>query len=189
MVGMVEVVMMGWGRVWEYGGGRGVMWMGEEGGVLDAPDEGGGGGNETVVDVKGRGDDRDGGVVPFERMTRSDMDDMVTFMSSREAVTEVWKVSSAWRMVERSGVAVFAGGYSRARLRVMLSTESARMSNMLMEDAVVTGEKGVEDADGTDVEDAAAVVAAAAAAAAAAARWEFLVLRGGMWRFGGEGSF
>ncbi|GBG59791.1 hypothetical protein CBR_g54895 [Chara braunii] len=119
-----------------------------------------------------------GGVVPSSVVTRSDMDNTVAFMSSKE----VWKVLSAWRMAERSEVAVFAGGCSPARLRAMLSTESVRMSDMLMEDATMSGEEGVEDAAGTDVEDAAAAVAAAAA------RWEFLVLRGGMWRFGGGGG-
>ncbi|GBG42028.1 hypothetical protein CBR_g75380 [Chara braunii] len=64
----------------------------------------------------------------------------------------------------------------------MLSTESVRMSDMLMEDAVISGEEGVEDAAETDVEDDAAAVATAAATASAAALWEFLVWRGGMWR-------
>ncbi|GBG61909.1 hypothetical protein CBR_g26073 [Chara braunii] len=82
-----------------------------------------------------------------------------------ELVTEVWKVLSAWRMAERSGVAVFAGGCSPARLSAMLSIESVRISDMLMEDEAMSGEEGVEDAAGTDVEDAAAAVAAAAAAA------------------------
>ncbi|GBG76646.1 hypothetical protein CBR_g22861 [Chara braunii] len=91
------------------------------------------------------GDDRDGGVVPSSVVTRSHKDDTLAFMSSREAVTEVWKVLSAWRMAERSGVAVFAGGCSPARLRAMLSTESVRMSDMLMEDAAMSGEEGVED--------------------------------------------
>ncbi|GBG84337.1 hypothetical protein CBR_g38308 [Chara braunii] len=109
------------------------------------------------------------GLSPSSVVTRSDMDDTVAFMSSRE----VWKVLSAWRMVERSEVAVFAGGCSPARLRAMLSTESVRMSDMLMEDAAMSGEEGVEDAAGTDVENAAAAVAAAAA------RWEFLVVKDG----------
>ncbi|GBG67116.1 hypothetical protein CBR_g81540 [Chara braunii] len=143
MVGMVEVVMMGWERVWECGGGRGVTWMGEEcSGVLDAPDEGGGGGNGTMMEVEGLVDVvvevvgveevgggvlleaaveegvvctvEDGvvcavvttvmeGMVPSIVVTRSHMDDMLAFMSSREAVTEVRRVLSAWRMAERSG--------------------------------------------------------------------------------------
>ncbi|GBG64409.1 hypothetical protein CBR_g44293 [Chara braunii] len=86
-----------------------------------------------------------GGVVPSRVVTRSHKDDTLAFMSSREAVTEVWKVLSAWRMAERSGVAVFAGGCSPARWRAMLSTESVRMSDMLMEDAAISGEEGVED--------------------------------------------
>ncbi|GBG77737.1 hypothetical protein CBR_g24184 [Chara braunii] len=85
------------------------------------------------------------GMVPSSVVTRSHMDDMLVFMSSREAVTEVRMVLSAWRMVERSRVAVFAGGCSPARLRAMLSTESVRMSDMLMEDAAMSGEEGVED--------------------------------------------
>ncbi|GBG72049.1 hypothetical protein CBR_g10983 [Chara braunii] len=85
------------------------------------------------------------GVVPSSVVTRSHKDDTLAFMSSREAMTEVWKVLSAWRMAERSGVAVFAGGCSPARLRAMLSTESVRMSDMLMEDAAMSGEDGVED--------------------------------------------
>ncbi|GBG60970.1 hypothetical protein CBR_g18568 [Chara braunii] len=146
-----------------------------EEGVVCAVEEGGAAVVTTVME----------GLSPSSMVTQSDMDDMVAFMSSREAVTEVWKVLSAWRMVERSGVAVFAGGCSPARLRVMLSTESVRMSDMLMEDAVMSGEEGVEDAAGTDVEDAAAAVEAAAAAA----RWEFVVWRGGMWRWGGQFPF
>ncbi|GBG59609.1 hypothetical protein CBR_g49873 [Chara braunii] len=126
------------------------------------------------------------GLFPSSVVTQSHMDDMLAFMSSREAVTEVWRVLNAWRMVERSGVAVFASGCSPARLRSMLSTESVRMSDMLMEDAVMSAEEGVEDAVGMDVEDAAAAVASAAAAAA---RWEFLVWRGGMWRWGGQFLF
>ncbi|GBG73156.1 hypothetical protein CBR_g12874 [Chara braunii] len=82
-----------------------------------------------------------GGLVPSNVVTRSHKDDTLTFMSSREAVTEL----SAWRMAERSGVAVFAGGYSPARLRAMLSNELVRMSDMLMEDAAMSGEEGVED--------------------------------------------
>ncbi|GBG67330.1 hypothetical protein CBR_g468 [Chara braunii] len=197
----------------------------ELGGVLDAPDEGGGGGNETMVEVEGLvnvvvevvGVEEVGGGVLLEAaveegvvcaveeggaavvttvmeglflssvMTRSDMDDTVAFMSLREAVMEVWRVLRVWRMAERSGVAVFAGGCSPARLRAMLSTESVRMPDMLMEDAVMSVEEGVEDAARTDVEDAAAAMAeataadeveagtAAAAAAAAAARWEGLM--------------
>ncbi|GBG79470.1 hypothetical protein CBR_g29616 [Chara braunii] len=146
---------------------EGVVWGVEEGGVVVV----------TTMMV---------GVFPSSVVTWSHMADMLAFMSSREAVTEVRRVLSAWRMAERSGVAVFAGGCSPARLRAMLSIESVRMSDMLMEDAVMSGEEGVEDAAETDVEDAAAVVAAAAAAAAAAARWEFLVWRGGMWRWGGQ---
>ncbi|GBG80627.1 hypothetical protein CBR_g31087 [Chara braunii] len=82
-----------------------------------------------------------GGVVPSSVVTRSHKYDALVFMSSREAVTEL----SAWRMAERSGVAVFAGGCSPARLRAMLSTESVRMSDMLMEDAAMSREEGVED--------------------------------------------
>ncbi|GBG86290.1 hypothetical protein CBR_g41284 [Chara braunii] len=73
-----------------------------------------------------------------------------------------------------SGIAEEAGGGNGELVgkglvvKAMLLTESVRMSDMFMEDAVT------EDVAGTDVEDAAAVVAAAAA------RWEFLVLRGGM---------
>ncbi|GBG78906.1 hypothetical protein CBR_g28620 [Chara braunii] len=85
------------------------------------------------------------GMVPSIVVTWSHMDDMLAFMSSREAVTEVRRVLSAWRMAERSGVAVFVGGFSPARLRAMLSTESVRMSDMLMEDAAMSGEEGVED--------------------------------------------
>ncbi|GBG63695.1 hypothetical protein CBR_g39007 [Chara braunii] len=164
----------------------------ELGGVLDAPDKGGGGGNGTMVEVEGLMDvvvevvgveEVGGGVlleaaveegvvctvevgvvctveegvvcavvttvmegmVPSSVVTRSHMDDMLAFMSSREAVTEVRMVLSAWRMVERSRVAVFAGGCSPATLRAMLSTESVRMSDMLMEDAAMSGEEGVED--------------------------------------------
>ncbi|GBG87725.1 hypothetical protein CBR_g45879 [Chara braunii] len=162
------------------------------GGVLDAPDEGGGGGNRTMVEVEGLVDvvvevvgvEEVGGGVLLEAaveegvvctledevvcaveegvvcavvtavmegmvssivVTRSDMDDMLAFMSSREAVTKVWRVLSVWRMAERSGVAVFAGCCSPARLRAMLSTESVRMSDMLMEDAAMSGEGGVKD--------------------------------------------
>ncbi|GBG93221.1 hypothetical protein CBR_g60863 [Chara braunii] len=111
------------------------------------------------------------GMVPSIVVTQSHMDDMLAFMSSRETVTEVRRVLSAWRMAERSGVAVFAGGCSLARLRAMLSTESVRMSDMLMEDAAMSGE------------DAAAAVVAAAAGALEAGL-EFLVWRGGMWRWG-----
>ncbi|GBG47869.1 hypothetical protein CBR_g81507 [Chara braunii] len=164
-------------------GGGGHDGLGE-GGVLDAPDEGGGGGNGTVVEVEGLVDvvvevvgveEVGGGVlleaaveegvvcvveegvvcvvvatvmegmVPSIVVTWSHMDDMLAFMSSREAVTEVRRVLSAWRMAERSGVAVFAGGCSPARLRAMLSTESVRMSDMLMKDAAMSGEEGVED--------------------------------------------
>ncbi|GBG62403.1 hypothetical protein CBR_g30356 [Chara braunii] len=85
------------------------------------------------------------GVVPSIVVTRSHKDDTLAFMSSREAVTKVWKVLSAWRMAEGSGVAVFAGSCSPARLRAMLSTESVRMSDLLMEDAAMSGEEGVED--------------------------------------------
>ncbi|GBG73873.1 hypothetical protein CBR_g17585 [Chara braunii] len=189
------------------------------GGVLDAPDEGGGCGKGTVVEVEGLVDvvvevvgveevgggvlleaavEEGGGAVVTTVMegmvpsivgTWSHMDDMLAFMSSREAVTEVRRVLSAWRMAERSGVAVFAGCCSPGRFRAMLSTESVRMSDMLMEDAVMSGEEGVKDAAGTDVEDTAAAVAAAAVAAAAAARWEFLVWRGGMWGWGGQFLF
>ncbi|GBG80423.1 hypothetical protein CBR_g30888 [Chara braunii] len=210
--------------------------------VLDAPDEGRGGGNGTVVEVEGlvdvvvevvgveevgggvllEADVEEGvvcvvedgvvcvveegvvcameegvvcvveeggaavvttvmeGMVPSSVVTQSHMDDMLAFMSSREAVTEVWKVLSAWRMVERSGVAVFAGGCSPVGLRAMLSTQSVRMSDMLMEDAVMSGEEGVEDTAGADVEDTEAAVAA---------RWEFLVWRGGMWGWGAQFLF
>ncbi|GBG75231.1 hypothetical protein CBR_g19867 [Chara braunii] len=164
----------------------------ELGGVLDAPDEGGGGGNGTMVEVEGLMDvvvevvgveEVGGGVlleaaveegvvctvevgvfcaveegvvcavvttvmegmVPSIVVTRSHMNDMLAFMSSREAMTEVRRVLSAWRMAERSRVAVFAGGCSPARLRAMLSTEPMRMSDMLMEDAAMSGEEGVED--------------------------------------------
>ncbi|GBG67613.1 hypothetical protein CBR_g743 [Chara braunii] len=139
------------------------------GGVLDAPDEGGGGGNGMMVGIEGLVDmavevvgvEEVGGgvlleaaveegvvcavevgvvcimgvgvvcaavttvmegVVPSSVVTRSHMDDMLDFMSSREAVTEVRRVFSAWRMAERSRVAVFVGGCSPARLRAMLST-------------------------------------------------------------------
>ncbi|GBG59966.1 hypothetical protein CBR_g296 [Chara braunii] len=104
------------------------------------------------------------GLFPLSVVTRSDMDDMGAFMSLREAVTEVWRVLSVWRMSERSGVAVFAGGCSPAKLLAMLSTKSVRMLDMLMEDAPLSGEEGVEDAVGTDVEAVAAAVAATAAA-------------------------
>ncbi|GBG87990.1 hypothetical protein CBR_g46361 [Chara braunii] len=86
------------------------------------------------------------GMVPSVVVMRSHKDNMLAFMSSREAVTEVWKLLSAWTMAERSGVAVFAGGCSPARLRAMLSTESVRMSDMLMEDAVMSAEEGMEEA-------------------------------------------
>ncbi|GBG64345.1 hypothetical protein CBR_g41546 [Chara braunii] len=149
------------------------------GGVLDAQDEGGGGGSGTVVEVEGLVDvvvevvgvEEVGGGVLMEAameegvvctvedgvvcaveegvvcavVTRSPMDDMLAFMLSRDAVTEVRRVSCAWRMAERSGVVVFAGGCLPARLRAMLSTESVRMSDMLMEDAAMCGEEGVED--------------------------------------------
>ncbi|GBG83813.1 hypothetical protein CBR_g37613 [Chara braunii] len=137
------------------------------------------------------------GLFPSSVVTRSDMDDTVAFMLLREAGTKVWRVLRVWRMEERSGVAFFAGGCSPARLRAMLSTESVRMSDMLMEDAIMSGEEGVEDAAGTDVEDVAAAMAEATAAdeveagaaAASAARWEVLDWRGGMRRFGsGRGS-
>ncbi|GBG64773.1 hypothetical protein CBR_g46729 [Chara braunii] len=82
-----------------------------------------------------------GGVVPSSVVTRSHKDDTLAFMPTREAVTEL----SAWRMAERSGLAVFAGGCSPARLRVMLSTESVRMSDKLMEVGAMSGEEGVED--------------------------------------------
>ncbi|GBG67472.1 hypothetical protein CBR_g606 [Chara braunii] len=85
------------------------------------------------------------GMVPSIVVMRSHMDDMLAFMSPREAVTEVRRVLSASRMAERSKVAVFVGGCSPARLRAMLSTESVRMSDMLMEDAAMLGEEGVED--------------------------------------------
>ncbi|GBG65325.1 hypothetical protein CBR_g50361 [Chara braunii] len=85
------------------------------------------------------------GMVPSIVVTRSHMDDMLAFMSPREAVTEVRRVLSAWRKAERSGVAVFGGGCSPARLRAMLSTESVRMLDMLMEDAAMSGDEGVED--------------------------------------------
>ncbi|GBG80421.1 hypothetical protein CBR_g30886 [Chara braunii] len=84
-------------------------------------------------------------MVPSSMVMRSHMDDMLAFMSSREAVTEVRMVLSAWRMAERSRVAVFAGGCSAARLWAMLSTESVRMSDMLMEDVATSGQEGVED--------------------------------------------
>ncbi|GBG75334.1 hypothetical protein CBR_g19967 [Chara braunii] len=122
-----------------------------------------------------------GGVVPSSVVTRSHKDDTLAFMSSREAVTEL----SAWRMAERSGVAVFAGGCSPARLRAMLSTESARREPMLMleapsaigvDECEAAREDGGEDvtAAGEAVAATAAMAAAAAAAAAlAAARWEY----------------
>ncbi|GBG80660.1 hypothetical protein CBR_g31120 [Chara braunii] len=197
---------------------------GERGGVLDAPDEGGGGGNGTMVGIEGLVDTVVevvgveevgggvlleaavevgvvctvevgvvcvvvttvmGGVVPSSVVTRSHKDDTLAFMSSREAVTEL----SAWRMEERSGVAVFAGGCSPARLRAMLSTESARKEPMLIleapsaigvDECEAAGEDGGEEvtAAGEAVAATAAMAAVAAAAAAlAAARWEFLVLR------------
>ncbi|GBG61200.1 hypothetical protein CBR_g19733 [Chara braunii] len=198
------------GIVEEAGGGNGepvgkghvveVKRVLELGGVLDAPDEGGGGGNGTMVEVEGLMDvvvevvgvDEVGGgvlleaaveegvvcavgvgvvctvevgvvctvgvgvvcavvttvmegVVPSSVVTRSHMDDMLAFMSLREAVTEIRRVLSAWRMAERSRVAVFAGGCSPARLWAMLSTQSVRMSDMLIEDAAMSGEEGVED--------------------------------------------
>ncbi|GBG70744.1 hypothetical protein CBR_g8041 [Chara braunii] len=158
----------------------------------DAPDEGGGGGNGTMVGIEGLVDKavevvgveevgggvlleaavEEGvvcavgvgmvctvgvgvvcaavttvmeGVVPSSVVTRSHMDDMLAFMSSREAVTKVRRVLSAWRMAERSRVAVFVGGCSPTRLRAMLSTESVQMSDMLMEDAAMSGEEGVDD--------------------------------------------
>ncbi|GBG59458.1 hypothetical protein CBR_g38483 [Chara braunii] len=146
---------------------EGVVWGMEEGGMVVV---------RTVMV----------GVFPSSLVMRSHMADRLAFMSSREVVTEVWRVLSAWRMAERSGVAVFAGGCSPARLRAMLSTESVRMSYMLMEDAVMSREEGVEDAAETDAEDVAAAVTASAASASAAARWEFLVSRGDMWRWGGQ---
>ncbi|GBG76422.1 hypothetical protein CBR_g22170 [Chara braunii] len=85
------------------------------------------------------------GMVPSIVVTRSHMDDTLPFMSLREAVTEVQRVLSAWRMAKRSGMVAFAGGCSPARLWAMLSTESVRMSYMLMEDAAMSGEEGVED--------------------------------------------
>ncbi|GBG79203.1 hypothetical protein CBR_g28920 [Chara braunii] len=148
----------------EVGGGV-LLEAAVEEGVVCAVEEGGAAVVTTVMK----------GLFPSSVVTRSDMDGMVAFVSSREAVTGLWKVLSVWRMAERSEVAVFAGGCSPARLPAMLSTESVRISNMLMEDAAMSGEEGVEDTTGTDVEDAAAAVAAAA-------RWEFLVWRGGMWR-------
>ncbi|GBG72528.1 hypothetical protein CBR_g12099, partial [Chara braunii] len=148
------------------GGRRGVLLEAAvEEGVVCAVEEGGAAVVTTVME----------GLFPSSVVTRSDMDDMVAFMSLREVVTEVWRVLRVWRMAERSGVAVLAGGCSPTRLRAMLSTQPMWMSDMLMEDAAMSGEEGVEDATGTDVEDAAAVVAAAAA------HWEFLVWHGGMW--------
>ncbi|GBG73875.1 hypothetical protein CBR_g17587 [Chara braunii] len=105
---------------------EGVVWGVEEGGVV------------VVTTVMA-------GVFLSIVVTRSHMDDMLAFMSSREAVMEVRRVSSAWRMAERLGVAVFTGGCSPARLRAMLSTESVRMSDMLMDDAAMLGEEGTED--------------------------------------------
>ncbi|GBG83451.1 hypothetical protein CBR_g37163 [Chara braunii] len=174
--GLVDVVVEVVG-VEEVGGGVLLEAVVEEG-VVCAVEEGGAAVVTTVME----------GLFPSSVVMRSDMDDTVAFMSLREAVMEVWRVFSVWRMAERSGVVVFAGGCSPARLRVMLSTESVRMSDMLMEDAVMSGEEGVEDAAGTDVEDAAAAMAeattvneveagtaaAAVAAAVATARWEVL---------------
>ncbi|GBG66907.1 hypothetical protein CBR_g72662 [Chara braunii] len=183
VVEVVGVEEVGGGVLLEAAAEEGVVCAVEDGvvcaveeGVVCAVEDGGGVVVTTVIK----------GMVPSIVVTRSHMDDMLAFMSSREAVTEVRRVLSAWRMAERSGVVVLAGDCSPARLRGMLSTESVRMSDMLMEDAVMSGEEGVEDAAGTDVEDTAAAVAAAAAAAAAAARWEFLVWRGGMWGWGGQ---
>ncbi|GBG73568.1 hypothetical protein CBR_g16912 [Chara braunii] len=196
--GLVDVVVEVVG-VEEVGGGV-LLEAAVEEGVVCAVEEGGAAVVTTVME----------GLFPSSVVTRSDMDDTVAFISLREAVTEVWRVLSVWRMAERSGVAVFAGGCSPVRLRamlstesvrmsdmwVMLSTESVRMSYMLMEDVVMSGEEGVENAAGTDVEDAVAAMAeattadeveagaAAAAAATAVARWEVLDWRGGMWRFG-----
>ncbi|GBG89898.1 hypothetical protein CBR_g49748 [Chara braunii] len=111
--------------------GRGVLLEAAvEEGVVCAVEEGGAAVVTTVMD----------GLFP------SSVDDMVAFMLLREAVTEVWRVLSVWRMAERLGVVVFGGGCSPARLRAMLSTESVRMSDMLMEDAAMSGEEGVEDA-------------------------------------------
>ncbi|GBG62382.1 hypothetical protein CBR_g30336 [Chara braunii] len=168
--GLVDVV-----GVEEVGGGVLLETVVQEG-LVCAVEEGGAAVVTTVME----------GLSPSSMVTRSDMDDMVTFISSRE----VWKVLSAWRMAERSEVEVFAGGCSPTKLWAMLSTESVRMSDMLMmEDAVMSGEEGVEDAIGTDVEGAATAVAVAAAAASTVARWEFLVWRGGMLRWGGQFLF
>ncbi|GBG77759.1 hypothetical protein CBR_g24207 [Chara braunii] len=82
-----------------------------EEGVVCAVEEGGATMVTTVME----------GLFPSSVVTLSDM---VAFMSLREAMTEVWRVLSVWRMAERSGVAVFAGGCSPASLRAMLSTES-----------------------------------------------------------------
>ncbi|GBG70171.1 hypothetical protein CBR_g6302 [Chara braunii] len=138
---VLKVIVDGFGRrveeheaMEEVGGGV-LLEAAVEEGVLCAVEEGGAAVVTTVME----------GLFPSSVVTRSDMDDMVAFMSLREAVTEVWRVWSVSRMAERSGVVVFAGGCSPARFRAMLSTESVRMSNMLMEDAAMSGEEGVED--------------------------------------------
>ncbi|GBG77339.1 hypothetical protein CBR_g23670 [Chara braunii] len=132
----VEPVWRRWQNCSRSGGGvlleagveEGVVCAVEEG-VICVVVEGGAAVVTTVME----------GLSPSSVVTRSDMDDTVALMSS----TEVWTVLSAWRTAERSEVAVLAGGCSPARLRAMLSTESVRVSDMLMEDAVMSGEEGV----------------------------------------------
>ncbi|GBG78024.1 hypothetical protein CBR_g25958 [Chara braunii] len=131
---------------------EGVVWGVEEGGVVVV----------TTVMVR---------VFPSSAVTASEMAAMVVLMESRED----WRAVNVRRKVASSGVAMVEVGGLPASSRAMLSMEPERRSDMLMDDWSMLGEEGVEDAAGTDVEDAAAAVAVAAAAASAAACWEFLV--------------
>ncbi|GBG66559.1 hypothetical protein CBR_g64830 [Chara braunii] len=215
-VGMVEVVMMGCEIVWECWGGRGLTWLGKEcGGVLEAPDEGGGGGEEAevvdvVVEVVGV-EEVDGGVwleavvdvgvvvvttwmegvVVWDsravdvgtvvEVTRLDRSEIVISILVMDPWMSVWK-EDIMRMRVAISVATGSDLCSPISSRARLSTDWVLTVVILMlEDWAMLGEDGV---DAVAEATAADELEADAATAAAAARWEVLVWRGGMWRFG-----
>ncbi|GBG69213.1 hypothetical protein CBR_g3912 [Chara braunii] len=119
------------------------------------------------------------GVFPSIAVTLLEMVEMKVFISVMEVFTremDDWRDFIIWSRAAKSGAVGVAAGWSSARLRAMLSTESVRMEDMSMLDSMVGEEVADEVAaaaevvvtDEVEAAAAAAVLAAAASAAAAA---------------------
>ncbi|GBG83692.1 hypothetical protein CBR_g37493 [Chara braunii] len=124
-------------------------------------------------------------------VTRLDRPEILASILVMDARMSVWK-EDIMRMRVAISVATGSDLCSPISSRARLSTDWVLTEVIsMLEDWAMLGQDGMDEvaeATAADEVEADAVAAVTAAVVSVAARWEFLVLCGGMWRFGGGGG-